>query len=97
MLNQLINKKRSLHLERNKSSKKQKKRIKAIKGLIDFNKFIRDGVIKPGQRRSFDFKACNVKQEIVNSYQRWRRKKKQDIYIKLELMIQKVFFMQQIK
>ena len=83
--------------KKKKEKKIEKTRKKAIKGLIDFNKFIRDGVIKPGQRRSFDFKACNVKQEIVNSYQRWRRKKKQDIYIKLELMIQKVFYMQQIK
>ena len=50
---------------------------KAIKGLIAFNKFIRDNVIEPGQRRSFDFKAHNVKQEITDSYRRWRRKKKQ--------------------
>ena len=82
MLNQLKNKKKksSLRAEQKlqKTEKKKKKkenkiektRKKAIKGLVDFNKFIRDGVIKPGQRRPFDFKACNVKQEIINSYQR---------------------------
>ena len=33
-----------------------------------------DNVVEPGQRRSFDFKPRNVKQEIINSYQRCRRK-----------------------
>ena len=56
--------------KKKKENKIEKTRKKAIKGLVDFNKFIRDGVIKPGQRRPFDFKACNVKQEIINSYQR---------------------------
>ena len=83
MLNQLKNEKRNLHLQQNKNSKKQEKkekkerkkkiektREKAIKGLIDFNKFIRGDIIEPGQRRSFDFKARNVKQEIIDSYRR---------------------------
>ena len=58
--------------KKKKENKIEKTRKNAIKGLIDFNKFIRDLdiYIKPGQRRSFDFKACNVKQEIINSYQR---------------------------
>ena len=64
-----------------KKNRKRKKKINGNKiifvkptikrkGLIDFNKFIRANVIEPGQRRSFDFKACNVKQEIIDSYQK---------------------------
>ena len=37
-------------------------------GLVDFNNFIRDDVVDPGQRKSFNFAARNVKQ-IINSYQ----------------------------
>ena len=64
-----------LEKARKKEEKTRKKRIektreKAIKGLIDFNKFIRDDVVEPGQRRLFDFRARNVKQEIINSYRR---------------------------
>ena len=50
--------------------KNEKTSEKAIKGLIDFNKFIRDEVVELGQRRSFDFSACNFKQEIIDSYRR---------------------------
>ena len=58
-------------LQKAKRKKKiEKTREKAIKGLIDFNKFIRANVIELGQRTSFGFKACNVKQEIIDSYQR---------------------------
>ena len=46
-----------------------KQEKKSIKGPIDFNNFIRDEVVEPGQKRSFNLKACNVKQEIINSYQ----------------------------
>ena len=65
----------SLHLRHNKNSKNKKNirkrnkkdtektREKAIKGLTDFNKFIRDNVAAPGQRRSFDFRMRSVKQE----------------------------------
>ena len=71
----------TLEKARKKEDKERKNKIeetreKAIKGLTDFNKFIRDDVIEPGQSRSFDFKARNVKQEIIDSYGRWRRKKK---------------------
>ena len=61
-----------LQKARRKRKKKEieKTREKAIKGLIGFNKFIRANIIEPGQRRSFGFKACNVKQEIIDSYQR---------------------------
>ena len=34
---------------------------KAIKGLVDFNNFIRNKVVKPGQKRSFALAAGNVK------------------------------------
>ena len=47
--------------EKERKKKIERTREKAIKGLIDFNKFIRNNVIEPGQRRSFDFKAHNVK------------------------------------
>ena len=47
----------------------EKTRKKAIKGLVDFNNFIRDDVVQPGQKRSFNLAARNVKQEIINSYQ----------------------------
>ena len=63
-----------LKKERKKEEKGRKKNIektreKAI-SLTDFNKFIRDNVVEPGQRRSFDFKARNVKQEIIGNYQK---------------------------
>ena len=32
---------------------------KAIKRLVDFNNFIRDDVVEPGQKRSFNLAACN--------------------------------------
>ena len=55
--------------ERRKKEKKiDKTRKKAIKGLVDFNNFIRDEVVQPGQKRSFNLAACNVKQEIISSY-----------------------------
>ena len=62
-----------LEKARKKEEKERKKKIektkeKAIKGLIDFNKFIRDDIIEHGQRKSFDFKEHNVKQEIIDSY-----------------------------
>ena len=56
--------------EKERKNKIEKTREKAIKGLIDFNKFIRDDIIEPGQRRSFDLKARNDKQEIIDSYRR---------------------------
>ena len=64
-----------LEKSRKKQEKERKKKIGKtrgipIKGLFDFNTFIRDDVIEPGQGRSFDFKAHNVKQEIINSYRR---------------------------
>ena len=61
--------------EKGRKKKIEKTREKAI-SLIDFNKFIRDNVVEPGQRRSFDFKACNVKKEIIGNYQKWRRRNK---------------------
>ena len=75
LLNQLKNEKRSPHLQWNKTRKARKKKIektreKATKGLINFNKFIKDDVVEPGQRRSFDLRVSNVKQEIINSYRR---------------------------
>ena len=39
-----------------------------MKGLVDFNNFIRDEVVEPGQKRLFSLAACNVKREIINSY-----------------------------
>ena len=54
--------------EGKKKKKLKKTRKKAIKGLVDFNNFIRDEVVEPGQKRSFSLAARNVKQEIINSY-----------------------------
>ena len=55
--------------ERRKKEKKiDKTRKKAIKGLVDFNNFIRDEVVEPRQKRSFSLAACNFKQEIINNY-----------------------------
>ena len=51
-----------------KQKKIDKTRKKVIKVLVDFNSFIRDEVVEPGQERSFDLAACNVKLEIINSY-----------------------------
>ena len=51
-----------------KQEKIDKTRKKAIKVLVDFNNFIRDEVVEPGQKRSFDLAARNVKREIINSY-----------------------------
>ena len=45
-----------------------KTRKKAIKGLVDFNNFIRNEVVESGQEKSFSLAACNVKREIINSY-----------------------------
>ena len=82
MLNQLKSeqKTRKKQEKNKKKQKKDKKKIektskKAIKDLIDFNKLIRDEVAEPGERRSFHFRVCNFKQEIIASYRRWRRKK----------------------
>ena len=54
---------------RKKGKKIDKTRKKAIKCLADFNNFIRDEVVEPRQKRSFKLATCNVKQEIINSYQ----------------------------
>ena len=54
---------------RKKGKKIDKTRKKAIKCLVDFNNFIRDEVVEPRQKRSFNLATCNVKQEIINSYQ----------------------------
>ena len=81
LLNQLKNEKGCLHLHHNENSKSKKNRRKsnkkdiektrekAIKGLTDFNKIIRDDVVEPGQKRSFDFRARSVKQESFFSNQ----------------------------
>ena len=53
--------------EKNKKINKKTKKKKKMKGLVDFNNFIRDDVVDPGQRKSFNFAARNVKQ-IINSY-----------------------------
>ena len=60
-----------------KGKKKKKKTVdkareKAIKGLLDFNEFIRDKVVETGQQRSFILKARDVKQEIIDKYRRWK-------------------------
>ena len=62
--------------ERRKKEKtlKNQKKKKAIKGLVDFNSFIRDEVVEPGQKRLFNLAAHNVKQEIINSYRCEKRK-----------------------
>ena len=33
-----------------------------------------DEVVEPGQKRSFNLAARNVKQEIINSYWKWKEK-----------------------
>ena len=57
---------------RKKEKKIKKTRKKAIKGLVDFNNFIRDEVVEPGQKRSFNLAARNLKQENINSYCWWK-------------------------
>ena len=58
---------------KNKKIKKNDKvRKKAIKGLVDFNNFIRDEVVEPGQKRSFSLAARDVKQDTINSYWWWK-------------------------
>ena len=47
--------------------KKQEK--KAIKDLVHFNNFIGDESVEPESKRLFNLAACNVKQEIISSYQ----------------------------
>ena len=54
--------------EEKKGKKIVKTRKKAIKGLVDFNNFIRNEVVESGQEKSFSLAACNVKREIINSY-----------------------------
>ena len=54
--------------EEKKKKKIKKTRKKTIKGLVDFNNFIRDEVVEPGQKRSFNLAARNLKQENINSY-----------------------------
>ena len=39
--------------ERRKTNKHLAEKKKAIKGLVDFNNFIKDEVVEPGQKRSF--------------------------------------------
>ena len=58
--------------KKKKRKKIDKTRKKAIKGLVDFNNFIRDEVVEPGQKRSSSLAAHNVKQEIINSYRWWK-------------------------
>ena len=62
--------------ERRKKEKtlKNQEKKKAIKGLVDFNRFLRDEVVEPGQKRLFNLAAHNVKQEIINSYRCEKRK-----------------------
>ena len=55
-------------LKEKEEKNKKKTRKKAIKGLVDFNNFIRDEVVEPRQKRSFNLAASNVKQENINSY-----------------------------
>ena len=52
--------------KKKKINKKEKTIQKTIKGLVDFNNFIRDDVVDLGQRKSFNFAVHNVKQ-IINS------------------------------
>ena len=66
--------KRNLKEKEEKQEKIDKTRKKAIKVLVDFNNFIRDEVVEPGQKRSFDLAARNVKREIINSYWCWKEK-----------------------
>ena len=40
-----------------KKKKNEKIRKKAIKGLVDFNNFIRGEAVEPGQKRSFSLAA----------------------------------------
>ena len=48
--------------ERRKTNKHlAEKKKKAIKGLVDFNNFIKDEVVEPGQKRSFSLLADNFK------------------------------------
>ena len=60
--------------KKEKTLKNQERKKKAIKGLVDFNSFIRDEVVEPGQKRLFNLAAHNVKQEIINSYRCEKRK-----------------------
>ena len=52
--------------ERIKNKKNIEKQEK--NGLVDFNNFISDEVVEPGQKKSFSLAARNVKHEIINSY-----------------------------
>ena len=36
--------------------------------MVDFNNLIRVKVVEPRQKRLFNVKALNVKQEIINKY-----------------------------
>ena len=52
--------------ERIKNKKNIEKQEK--NGLVDFNNFISDEVVEPGQKKLFNLAARNVKHEIINSY-----------------------------
>ena len=73
----------------------EKTRGKAIKGLIDFNKFIRANVVGPGQRRSFDFRACNVmsnKKSSTGTKDEEEKKKARNLYKALTNDSESVFY-----
>ena len=74
-----------------KKKKNQKTRKKSLKILVDFNNFIRDEVVEPGQKKSFNLKARDVKLAIDDE-------KKKPINLNNALVNDsKGIFMQQIK
>ena len=74
-----------------KKKKNQKTRKKSLKILVDFNNFIRDEVVEPGQKKSFNLKARDVKLAIDDE-------KKKPINLNNALVNNsKGIFMQQIK
>ena len=74
-----------------KKKNNQKTRKKSLKILVDFNNFIRDEVVEPGQKKSFNLKARDVKLAIDDE-------KKKPINLNNALVNDsKGIFMQQIK
>ena len=74
-----------------KKKNNQKTRKKSLKILVDFNNFIRDEVVEPGQKKSFNLKARDVKLAIDDE-------KKKAINLNNALVNDsKGIFMQQIK
>ena len=70
--------------ERIKNKKNIEKQEK--NGLVDFNNFISDEVVEPGQKKLFNLAARNVKHEIINSYWWWKEKSnkyKKDIFVNI--------------